>query len=146
MNLENFQLFGNSEEPNVGDRLIGYGFPRDDSFEVAQRQHSPDTFSFARAARPVPWHSTVIAPLPFQGFDEYRHYLIAWDPDIIGRHPHGYSGSAVWLITQQTGGVWHSTLKFCGIATSFHRSQKAERIVRASAVVKFLTDTFGAPD
>ena len=90
--------------------------------------------------------STVIAPLPFQGFDESRHYLIAWDPEIMRRRPHGYSGSAAWRITQQTGDVWHPKLKFCGIATSFHRSQKAERIVRASAVVKFLTDTFGTPD
>ena len=148
MNLENFQLSGNWEEPTLGDKLIGYGFPRDDYFEVEQKRDSPDasSFSFVRAAQPVPWESNVIAPLQFSGFDESRHYLIAWDPEIMGRHPHGYSGSAVWRITEQNGGVWHPKLQFCGIATSFHRSQKAERIVRPSAVVKFIRDTLGSPE
>jgi hypothetical protein len=142
MNLEYFELHGKWEDPSIGDSLIGYGFPVQRSFEAAKKQHAPNRFSFARAAPPVEWQSVVIAPQAFQGFDDSKHYVVAWDPVKLGE-PNGYSGSAVWSKQDEAGGVWCPSLKFCGIAASFHRSQKAERIIRASAVVKFLTEMFG---
>jgi hypothetical protein len=144
INLEYFELHGNWEDPGIGDSVIGYGFPVQSSFEAARKQHEPNKFSIARAAPPIDWQSAVIAPRRFEGFDDSRHYVVAWDPVSLGE-PHGYSGCAVWSKRDGAGGLWCPSLKFCGIAASFHRSQKAERIIRASGVVKFLTETFGPP-
>ena len=143
-NLEYFQLHGNWEDPSIGDSVIGFGFPVQSSFEAARKQQAPNRFSFARAAPPVEWQSAVITPEAFRGFEDSKHYVVAWDPGKLGE-PHGYSGSAVWSKQDEAGGLWHPGLKFCGIATHFHRSQGAERIIRASGVVKFLTETLGPP-
>jgi len=143
MNLEPFHLHGNWAEPNTGDKLIGYGFPTADCFKVAEVQHSPEMRSFARAVPPAHWESSVIRPVPFREFDESHYYVIRWDPDTMGQ-PHGYSGSAAWRIPEHAGGIWFPRLQFCGILTHFDREKKAERVVKASAIVKYLSDTFGA--
>ena len=143
-NLEYFELHGNWEDPSIGDSVIGFGFPVESSFEAARKQQAPNRFSFARAAPPIEWQSSVITPQAFKGFDDSKHYVVAWDPVKL-REPHGYSGSAVWSKKDEAGGIWCPNLKFCGIASKFQRSQEAERIIRASGVVKFLTETFGRP-
>jgi hypothetical protein len=146
--LEFFDLANNHAEPEPHDRVVGYGYPRDNAIEAERKHSRPGVLRISRALSAAPWISHVMAPPPSSrllgGFDASRHYLVEWDPATMNCAPFGYSGSAVWRVPPQRNLVWRPVLVFLGIASHFYEKSKAVRVIRPVEVLRFIKSVFGA--
>jgi hypothetical protein len=98
----------------------------------------------SNAMRPDIFSGQVLSGPTFaaQGFDPDRHYLVPYNHS-ISQHPGGFSGAAAWCESDQPQVVWKPNFKFSGICTHCYKDGTIERIVKASAVRRFLEEVFG---
>ncbi len=101
----------------------------------------------SNALRPDIFSGQVLSGPDFiaQGFDPDRHYLVPYVHETSG-HPSGFSGAAAWWEFDKPQQIWRPSFKFGGICTHCYASRNPilERIVKASAVSRFLEEVLGA--
>jgi hypothetical protein len=137
-------------DPPPGENVHCCGFPSDHSVIVSRRTVSPKRTEADLAIWPTLFGGAV---LPFPPEDEVRfyyddlqpdkHYLIPYDGANVSKDPHGFSGAAVWWERDEKKLVWYPDFKFAGTVTHCHRSGSVVRVVKASAVRRFLAELFG---
>jgi len=132
-------------DPAVDEKIHVFGYPVDrhivvDSHAASTRREvtvaiRPDIFSGKVMSVPN---------FPTKDFDSDRHYLIPYDHP-VSKHPRGFSGAAAWWEPTEQQQVWRPNFKFAGVATHFyeHRNPILERIIKASAVRRFLEEVLG---
>ena len=108
----------------VGKRMVGEKEERD----IAIR---PELFSGR-----VFYHPNFSA----SHYDPDLHYLVPYEHH---KRPEGFSGAAAWWESDKPKKVWKPDFKFAGICTSCYKNGTIEKIVRASAVRRFIEETFG---
>jgi len=139
-------------DPQEGTNIYCFGFPTHDPLTV-EVTRTGDKEQHIRGLSPVVWDSTV-TPKPSSLIESYsadnpfnaeRHFLAPWNVVDQTMTPHGFSGAATWVsppITKE--GVWSSNLLYAGMCTLYYPKRKMERMIKASAVVKFLGEALGA--
>jgi hypothetical protein len=133
-------------DPAEGEIVHCCGFPIDKHIPLGSRMVGTKR-EYDIALRPTVFSGTVFHKPKFlaNDFDAERHYLVPYERH-DSRHPKGFSGAAAWWESDQPISpkqVWKPNLVFAGICTSCYKGGAIEQIVKASAVRKFLEETFG---
>ncbi len=94
------------------------------------------------AITPSIFDGKVVSSPPFlaRGFDQDLHYVIPFEKAEGGRHPEGYSGAATWWESDKPMKVWKPHFKFAGICTHCYKDGLFEKVVKASAVRRFVEE------
>ena len=79
---------------------------------------------------------------PTNDFIPDLHYLVPYDHP-TSKHPRGFSGAAAWWEPADPQQVWRPNFKLAGVCTHAYKKGTVERIVKASAVRRFLEEEFG---
>jgi hypothetical protein len=130
-------------DPAEGEIVHCCGFPIDKHVPLGSHKVGTKT-EYDIALRPTVFSGTVFHQPKFlaDNFDAERHYLVPYERH-DSKHPKGFSGAAAWWESDQPQKIWKPNLVFAGICTSCYKDGAIEQIVKASAVRKFLEETFG---
>lgn len=133
-------------DPVIDETVHVFGFPVDRHIVVGNQVVSPTRREVTVAIRPDIFSGKVMSGpnFPTNDFDADRHYLIPYDhPE--SKHPRGFSGAAAWWEPADPQRVWRPNFKFAGVCTHCYerRSPILERIIKASAVRRFLEEALG---
>jgi hypothetical protein len=133
-------------DPAEGEVVHCCGFPIDKHVRLGSRMVGTKT-EYDIALRPTVFSGTVFHHPNFlaRDFDPDLHYLAPYERH-DSKHPKGFSGAAAWWESDQPISpkqVWKPSLVFAGICTSCYKDGAIEQIAKASAVRKFLEETFG---
>jgi hypothetical protein len=137
-------------DPSINENVHCCGFPSDHHVRVNQRKVTPTRNEVDLAIYPTTFSGPVL-PFPsvdevkfyYDGLNEDRHYLIPYDLPGVSNHPRGISGAPVWWESDKRELIWRANLIFAGTCTHSHRNGTRVRIVKASAVRRFLAEVFG---
>lgn len=137
-------------DPAVGENVNCCGFPSDHSVMVNQKTVGDSRVEVDLAVWPTTFGGPV---LPFPSADEVKfhyddlepasHYLIPYDGAGVSKHPGGFSGAAVWWESDEKHLIWRPNFKFAGTCTHSHKDGTILRVIKASAVRRFLEEVFG---
>jgi hypothetical protein len=144
--VEFFDIANQSVDPPEGEVVHCLGFPFDHSVLADVRMVGTKEERTV-ALIPTSFCGEVL-PLPaflMKDFDPAFHYLIPYQAASEGKHPRGFSGAATWWESDQKEIIWRPNFKFAGICTSCYKNGSLEKVVKASAVNRFLTELFGPP-
>jgi hypothetical protein len=140
-------------DPAVGENVHCCGFPSDHSVMVNQKTVGHKRVEVDLAVWPTSFGGPV---LPFPSSDELKfhyddldpnsHYLIPYDGAGVSKHPGGISGAAVWWESDEKQLIWRPNFRFAGTCTHCHKKGTRVRVVKATAVRRFLGDLFGDPN
>jgi hypothetical protein len=111
---------------------------------VDDRDVSPQRREITAAIRPEIFSGQVILKPNFlpKDFDSDRHYLVPYAHS-KSQDPKGFSGAAAWWEPPDHLQVWRPNYKFAGICTHSYKDGTFERIIKASAVRRFLEEQLG---
>lgn len=143
-NLEFFAIPSSCVDPLEGESVFGLAYPVASS--VIFKKQVGTVLQNAVLLSPTPMSGVVMPSTSgksLKGFAPARHYLISYEPAKRGKHPKGISGAAVWIVSTEESVLWAARLKFAGTCTSCYKDGTVEQIVKASRVVRFLTQVFG---
>jgi hypothetical protein len=134
-------------DPLQGQYVSTIGFPLHGRFSLAVEQVGDHEIR-TEALAPAVWEAEVLAApnALLEGFDPENQYLVDHrkaDAD-KDKTPHGYSGAAMWSLSPEPNLVWHPVIVFSGVCTHYYRKRNIERVVKASTVVRFIDEVFGA--
>lgn len=141
--VEGFDLAENWIDPPQGEPVHSFGFPADSNipwktYMIGNKEER------ILAIRPGMFAGEVVGEPNFltKDFDSSIHYLIPFADAAEGKHPRGYSGAAVWWESDKPEVIWRPNFKFAGICTSCYKG-KMEKVIKGSAVVRFIEETLG---
>ncbi len=131
-------------DPGVDELVHVFGYPCDRHIVVDDREVSPKRREVTAAIRPDIFSGQVMAGPNFltKDFDPDRHYLVPYKHP-KSRDPRGFSGAAVWWEPREPLQVWRPNYRFAGVCTHAYKKGTVERIVKASAVRRFLEEELG---
>src|SRR5262245_48351798 len=76
------------------------------------------------------------------GFLPRSNFLLKFDPAGDGRRPHGFSGSGIWCLREESKPlVWSPKLVLLGITTHYHERTQLLYSLRIERVLTFLRRT-----
>jgi hypothetical protein len=131
-------------DPAEGEVIRCVGFPIDKHVLVGRRMVG-NKEELDIAIRPTLFSGKVFHKPNFatRDYNPKNHYLV---PYRHVKRPEGFSGAATWWESDQPQQIWKPNFKFAGICTSAYKDGTIERIVKASAVRRFLGEVFGPAD
>jgi hypothetical protein len=152
LNAEFFDLESAWGDPAVGTVVSSAGFPTHEPVHLGTiRRGTNEEHRIGLAL--TPWDGPVVdkpdsyieSYTETNPFDPERHFFAKWDPPDPKMKMKGFSGGAVWSEAPTVkGGVWSIKLIFAGMCT--HQKGKLARMVRASAVRRFLEESLSRAD
>lgn len=129
------------EDVRRGQGVMAFGIPRDAGTTIRKPNaafHHARTFAVG---------GDVVAPGRLEdwteGFMPRRHFAMRYDRSQDPSRafdPEGMSGCGVWRLTQGPGGAFMPRVLLAGIQESYFGDRRALKVVRASAVKKFLAE------
>jgi hypothetical protein len=133
-------------DPAVDEWISVFGFPWDRRILIDDRMVTRDRREVQNALRPEIFSGQVMSGPNFlpKDLDPDRHYLVPYKHP-TSQHPEGFSGAGAWWESDQPQIVWKPNFKFAGICTHCYKDGAVERIVKASAVRRFLEEVLGSP-
>jgi hypothetical protein len=135
-------------DPAVNEWINVCGFPYDKRVCVDDRMVTEYRREVKNALRPEIFSGQVLSGPDFatNDFVPDRHYLVPYVHKTSG-YPGGFSGAAAWWESDKPQQVWSPNFKFAGVCTHCykHRNPILERIIKASAVRRFLEEVLGNP-
>lgn len=133
-------------DPSANEWVSVCGFPHDKRVRVDDRMVTEDRREITLALRPEIFSGQVLSGPNFatNDFVPDRHYLVPYVHK-TSSYPGRFSGAAAWWESDKPQQVWRPNFKFAGICTHCYKDINPipERIVKASAVRKFLEEVFG---
>ena len=131
-------------DPAADEVVHVFGYPSDRHIVVDNRVVSPTRREVTAAIRPDIFSGQVMSSPNFltNDFDPDRHYLVPYDHS-MSQDPKGFSGAAAWWEPSDPQQVWRPNFKFAGVCTHSYKKGTVERIVKASAVRRFLEEELG---
>jgi hypothetical protein len=128
-----FDLAPGGRTPIEGQQTIVIGFPRD----IARRTYDGALAVFTS----VDWPEVVPNRKYLKGFDPDKHFLASYpqtevDPDA---KPHGISGAAMWVLSNEKLSVWYPKLDIAGVGVNWYGESRLLKMVRRETVEDFLT-------
>jgi len=135
-------------DPSVNQWINIFGFPLDRRVRIQDRMVTQHRREVLEALWPEIFSGQVLSgeDFPARDFTPDRHYLVPYVHP-TSNHPRGFSGAAAWCEPEKPQqGVWRPDFKFAGVCTHCYKNANPilERIVKASAVRKFLEEVFGS--
>lgn len=143
--LEFANIVGAWIDPSEGETVSGVGYPVSNGI-IFQRQQG-SSIQKSVLLNPVPFNGEVLpaaAGRYFKHFNQDQHYLLPFELANSGIQPGGISGAAIWAESPDKQVVWTPKFNFAGICTMSYKDGTVLQIVKASAVLRFLTEVFGA--